>query len=160
MDYLLDELDRAILRIVQQDGRISNLDLARQINLSPPATLARVRRLETAGFITGYAALLGRERLGYDMVCFISVTLQIHQLDQVERFRQMVQAIPQVLECHHVTGEYDYLLKVVVQNRKDLEHFVMEVLTPISGVARIHTSIVLNEVKHTTVLPVLDSADS
>lgn len=154
MNIYFDETDAKILSILQGEGRISNRDLADHINLSPPATLMRVRRLEEMGIIAGYVALLGRERLGYDMVCFVSVTLQMHQLEQVERFRQAVQAMPQVLECHHVTGDHDYLLKVVVQNRQDLERFVMAVLTPIQGISRIQTSLVLNEIKHTTVLPI------
>jgi len=152
MSVLFDDIDREILKILQTDGRISNVELAQRINLSPPATLTRVRRLEEAGFIEGYAALVSRERLGYDMVCFVSVTLSLHQIEQVERFREAVQTMPQVLECHHVTGDYDYLLKIVVKNRRDLERFVMEYLTPIKGIARIHTSLALNAVKQTTVL--------
>lgn len=154
MNASLDETDARILEILQREGRISNRELATRVNLSPPAALMRVRRLEAMGIITGYVALLGREQLGYDMVCFISVTLQMHQIEQVERFRRAVSAMPQVLECHHVTGDYDYLLKVVVRNRQDLERFVMAQLTPIQGIARIHTSLVLNEIKHTTRLPI------
>jgi Lrp/AsnC family leucine-responsive transcriptional regulator len=154
MNDYFDEIDREILIILQSNGRITNVELAQQINLSPPATLSRVRRLEARGYIADYVALLGRERLGYDMVCFVNVTLQMHQIEQVERFRQAIQAMPQVLECHHVTGDYDYLLKVVVKNRQDLEQFVMQYLTPIQGVARIHTSLVLNEIKQTTALPI------
>lgn len=160
MNDSFDQTDKKILEILQHEGRISNLDLARRINLSPPATLTRVRRLEASGIIADYVALLARERLGYDMMCFVSVTLQMHQLEQVERFRQAVQAMPQVLECHHVTGDHDYLLKVVVQNRQDLEHFVMQYLTPIQGIARIQTSLVLNEIKQTTVLPIPPPQDS
>lgn len=153
----LDELDRAILRIVQVDGRISNVDLARQINLSPPATHARLRRLEQQGTIQGYAAVLDREKNGYDMLCFISISLQVHQFDQVTHFRTVVSQMPEVLECHHVTGEFDYLLKVVLKNRKDLERFVVNQLTPISGVARIYTSLVLTEVKVTTAVPICET---
>ncbi len=159
MDILLDESDRKILSILQRNGRISNVDLAGLINLSPPATLTRVRRLEHGGFISNYIALLAREKLGYDMVCFINVTLQIHQIEQVERFRQAVHAMPQVLECHHVTGDHDYLLKIVVKNRSDLEQFVMTYLTPIKGIARIQTSLVLNEIKHTTELLIPDTME-
>ena len=150
----LDELDKIILNIIQKDGRISNADLARQINLSPPATHTRLRRLEQQGYIRHYVALLDREKLGYDMVCFISISLQLHQFSQVEQFRAIILAMPEVLECHHLTGEFDYLLKVVIRNRKDLERFVVNQLTPIPGVARIHTRLVLTEVKQTTVVGV------
>ena len=150
----LDEIDRVILRKLQEDGRISNADLARTINLSPPAVYARLKRLEELGFIRQYTAILEPEKLGYDMLCFIHIGLQLHQPEQVASVREAIQEIPQVLECHHVTGEYDYLLKIVARGRKDLERFVMEKLTPIKGVARIHTSLVLTEVKTTTVLPI------
>ncbi len=146
----LDELDIAILRQLQDDGRISNAELAQQINLSPPATHARVKRLAERGYIRQYVALLDKEKLGYDMTCFINVSLQLHQLEGLEGFRASVSDLPEVLECHHITGESDYLLKVVVRNRKDLERFVVDRLTPIPGVGRIYTSLVLSETKSTT----------
>ncbi len=149
----LDSLDTALLRELQADGRLPNAELARRLNLSPPAVHARLRRLEEQGLIRGYVALLDRERLGYDMLCFVNISLQRHTREHVDHFRECIRTIPQVLECHHVTGEYDYLLKVVVRNRKELEHLLMEQLTPIPGVARIHTSLVLNEVKAATALP-------
>ena len=151
---LLDPTDKAILDILQAEGRISNAELARRVNLSPPATHARLRRLEEQGLICGYAALLDREKAGFDMLCFVQISLQLHQPEQVEAVRAAIRGMPEVLECHHVTGEYDYLLKVVIHNRKDLERFVLERLTPVPGVARIHTSLVLTEVKSTTALPV------
>ncbi|GAB4421357.1 MAG: Lrp/AsnC family transcriptional regulator [Anaerolineae bacterium] len=149
----LDDLDKAILQLLQTAGRISNVELANQINLSPPAIHARLKRLEQRGYIRQYVALLDREKFGYDMLCFIEVSLQLHQSEQVENFRQLMQQMPEVLECHHVTGEYDYLLKIVVRNRAELERFVVKRLTPIPGIARIHTSLVLSEVKLTTALP-------
>lgn len=152
----VDTLDADILRRLQADGRTSNAELARRLNLSPPAVHARLRRLEEEGYIRGYTAVLDRERLGFDMLCFVHIALQQHNTDLVERFRAAVREIPEVLECHHITGEYDYLLKAVVCNRKDLERLVVQRLTPIPGVARIHTSIALSEVKQTTALP-LDS---
>ena len=148
-----DECDLEILRTLQIDGRISNADLARRINLSPPATYARVRRLEEQGYIRRYVALLDLDMAGFDLLCFVHVSLQLHQLQQVDGFKQAICQMPEVLECHHVTGEYDYLLKVVLRNRKDLERFAVERLTPIPGVARIHTSLVLSVVKETTALP-------
>jgi DNA-binding Lrp family transcriptional regulator len=149
----LDALDHQILSELQRDARIANAELARRLNLSPPAVHARVRRLEEQGFIRGYVALLDRERLGFDMLCFIQISLQLHQIEQVNHFRTTIQQIPEVLECHHVTGEYDYLLKVAVRNRQELERLVMEKLTPIPGVARIHTSLVFSEIKASTALP-------
>ncbi len=150
---MLDKLDKNILTELQKDARISNTELARRINLSPPATLTRVKRLEEDGFIQSYAAIVNRQKAGYDLLCFISVSLQLHDTDQVTGFIKIIQEMPEVLECHHVTGEYDYLLKVVTHNTEDLENFLMHRLTPVSGVARIHTNLVLREVKSTSEIP-------
>jgi DNA-binding Lrp family transcriptional regulator len=149
----LDDIDKAILRALQTNGGLSNVQLARTVKLSPPATLTRVRRLEREGYIRQYAAIVDREKAGYDLLCFIHIGLQMHQMEQVERFRVAMRKMPEVLECHHITGEYDYLLKVALRNRKDLERFVVDRLTPVPGVARIHTSLVFTEVKSTTALP-------
>jgi DNA-binding Lrp family transcriptional regulator len=150
---VLSKLDKAILRQLQADGRLSNVELARRVHLSPPATHARRRRLEKQGLVRQYTAVVDREKAGYDLLCFIHISMQVHQFEQVEKFRKLVRQMPEVLECHHITGEYDYLLKVALRNRKDLERFAVDRLTPIPGVARIHTSLVFTEVKSTTALP-------
>ncbi len=148
-----DDVDRAILRELQADGRATNLELARRVGLSAAATHARVRALERRGAIRGYAAIVDREVMGFDLLCLISISMQVHQYESVGRLRDVIRAMPEVLECHHLTGEYDYLLKVALRNRRELERFVVERLTPLPGVARIHTSLVLSEVKSTTALP-------
>jgi Lrp/AsnC family leucine-responsive transcriptional regulator len=152
----LDALDEEILSRLQHDGRVRNVELSRQVNLSPPAVHARIKRLEEEGFIQRYTAIVNRELLGFDMLCFIHLNLQLHTTQQVEQLRQSIMEIPEVLECHHVTGEFDYLLKVIVRNRKDLERFVVHRLTPVPGIARIHTSLVLTEIKHTSEVPLTE----
>jgi Lrp/AsnC family transcriptional regulator, leucine-responsive regulatory protein len=144
---MIDQLDKTILQELQRDARISNAELARRVELSPPATLARIRRLEESGLIAGYNTAINRIAAGYDLMCFVSVSLQLHKPDQLDQFRSAIQAIPQVLECHHVTGDYDYLLKIVARNSQDLEDFLVNDLTPVPGIARIHTSLVLSETK-------------
>ncbi len=150
----LDSIDESILRELQMDGRIRNAELARRVNLSPPAVHARMRRLEEQGVIRQYVALLDPAKVGYDMLCLISVSMQLQTFELVETFRNTISEMPEVLECHQLTGEFDYILKVAIRNRKDLERFVVDRLTPIPGVARIHTSLVLAEVKSTTALPI------
>ena len=150
----LDETDKTILRMLQADGRVSNAEMARRVGLSAPATHARVKRLEQAGVIRQHATLLDREAMGFDMVCFISVSLQLHQYEAIERFKELVQDMPEVLECHHITGEFDYLLKAVFRNRDELQEFVVNKMTPIPGMARINTSLVLIEIKATQQLPI------
>ncbi|MDJ0499071.1 MAG: Lrp/AsnC family transcriptional regulator [Acidimicrobiia bacterium] len=150
----IDETDKTILRLLQADGRVSNAEIARRVGLSAPATHARIRRLEEAGVIRRYATLLDRETIGFDMVCFINVSLQLHQFEAIERFKELVQDMPEVLECHHITGEFDYLLKAVFRTRDELQEFVVNKLTPIPGMARINTSLVLIEIKATSELPI------
>ncbi len=152
--HFLDSIDRIILDVLQTDGRISNAELARQINLSPPACHARLRRLEEMGYIRQYTALLNMDKLGYDLLCFVNVSLQKHTMQQVEQFHAQICEMPEVLECHHITGEFDYLLKVVIRNRKDLEQFIVNKLTPLPGVARIYTSLALSSVKSGTAIPI------
>jgi Lrp/AsnC family leucine-responsive transcriptional regulator len=152
-NIMLDNVDKAVLHALQNNGRLTNVELARRIKLSPPATHARLRRLEKDGYIRHYTAIVDREKAGYDLLCFIHLSMQFHQLNQGEKFRKLVRQMPEVLECHKITGEYDYLLKVVLHNSKDLERFIVDRLTSIPGVARIQTNLVFTEVKATTALP-------
>jgi DNA-binding Lrp family transcriptional regulator len=149
----LDELDRRILAQLQEDASVSSAELARRVGLSAPGLQKRVRRLREIGVLTKQVALLSREAIELDLLCFVHVTLAHHQPDGVSGFRRAVQAMPEVLECHHLTGEFDYLLKVVAANHRDLERFLVHRLTPIPGVDKIRTSIVLNEIKASTALP-------
>lgn len=150
MKISLDEKDRKLLGYLQEDARISNAELARRIDLSPPGLQKRIRRLEQHGVIDRYVTLINREALGFDMLCLIQVTMRRHEPQAIHRFRILVQDMPEVLECYSVTGEFDYLLKIAVRNRKHLEHFLMDDLTPIPGMDTIRTSLVLRGIKETT----------
>jgi DNA-binding Lrp family transcriptional regulator len=149
----LDALDRKILSQLQDDASMSSAELARRVQLSAPGLQKRLRRLRESGVISKQVALLNREAIDLDLLCFVHVTLAHHQPDGVSGFRRAVQDMPEVLECHHLTGEFDYLLKVVAANHRDLEHFLVHRLTPTPGVDKIRTSIVLNEIKASTALP-------
>jgi len=151
--FVLDEQDIRLLEALQENATMTNLELAEHIGMSPSATHTRVRRLEEGGYIDKRLTVLNRERLGFDMLCLIHVRLQTHQIAQIEDFYKTVRESSQVLECYHVTGEYDYVLKVALRNRVELRTFVLEQLTPIPFVATVQTSIVFEEVKFTTALP-------
>lgn len=150
----LDETDRLLLQSLQEDARITNVELARRANLSPPGLQKRLRKLEETGVIQQYTTLVNREAVGYDMLCFVQVTLQRHEPEAVGRFRELVQTMSEVLECYHLTGEYDYLLKVTLRNRRHLEQFLLETLTPVPGMDKIRTSLVLSELKVTTAVSI------
>lgn len=147
-----DQLDQAILDELQINGRISVADLARKIHLSPPAVHQRIKRLEKAGVIQQYVALLDRESVGYDLLCFIRVSIQPHTKTHLSGFQAAMQELPAVLECYRTAGSYDVLLKIAVKNHKELDQFIGDHLMTIPGVDRIETSLVLNEVKSTTAL--------
>jgi Lrp/AsnC family leucine-responsive transcriptional regulator len=150
----LDSTDISLLNAVQQDSKLSNAELAKRVNLSPPAVHARIKRLEEAGIICGYAAVINKEALGFEMLCFIQVSVNSHDPAYVEEFRARLANMPEVLECYQLIGDIDYLMKVVLRNKADLQRFLMERLTPIPGIARIKTSLALTEIKSTTVLPI------
>lgn len=154
MSKHLDEIDRQLLNYLQADARITNTELARRVELSAPGLQRRVRKLEEMGIIESYVTLVNREAVGFDMLCFVQVTLQRHEPQAIRDFKEVIQNMPEVLECFHITGEYDYLLKVVVRNRKHLEQFLLEKLTPVPGMDKIRTSLVLREIKTTTAVPV------
>lgn len=153
----LDNVDRLILTQLQQDSSISNVELAQRISLSPPAVHGRIRRLQERGYIRGYVALLDREKVGYDLLCIVSVSLRSHETQLIQAFKDAIQQLPEVLECFFLTGDHDFLLKIIVRNHKELEHFLTEKLTPIPGVGHISTGVVLAELKNTTVLTLDDT---
>ena len=150
MSNSLDEIDRKILGYLQENARLSNAELARRVNLSSPGLHKRLRRLQDSGVIDRYVALVNREALGLDLLCIIQVTMRRHEPQAIDRFRILVQDMPEVLECYSVTGEFDYYLKIAVRNHRHLEHFLMDVLTPIPGMDTIRTSLVLRGIKETT----------
>ena len=149
----LDDLDRRLLAQLQGDARITSVELARRLKLSAPGLQKRVRKLEQRGVIKGYATLVNRQAVGLDLLCFVQVLLAHHRPGSVERFPARIGRLPEVLECYYLTGEIDYLLKVVVANHDDLERFLFEKLMKIDGVDRVRTSIVLKELKTSTALP-------
>lgn len=154
MEQKLDKVDRELLNHLQNNARITNAELARRVELSPPGLQKRVRKLENAGIIDQYATILNPESVGYDMLCFVQITLVRHKSEFLQNFMHVVQDIPEVLEAYHITGEYDYLLKVVIRNRKHLEEFILETLSPLPGMDKVRTSLVLNKIKSTTAVPI------
>ena len=149
----LDELDRRLLALLQDDARRTTAELARRLKLSAPGLQKRLRKLEARGVIRRYATIVDREAVGLDLLCFIHIMLAHHRPDSIKRFPDRIRGMPEVLECHFLTGEFDYLLKVVVASHEELEKFLFERLMKVSGVDRTRTSIVVKEVKATTALP-------
>lgn len=146
----LDKIDQKILNILQDNARITNVQLASKIGISPPATLERVKRLEKNGIIRRYAAIINPEKIGVDTFAIITVTLSMHQKSSIENFTKAIENFDEVLECYHVTGESDFLLKIAVKNIRQYENFILEKFTKIKGINKINTTFILSTFKHKT----------
>jgi Lrp/AsnC family leucine-responsive transcriptional regulator len=159
MTAQLDRYDVMILERLQQDGRISNQELAEAISLSPSPCLRRVRQLEENGLIDGYVALLNARKLGLNLMAFVQISMDRHTPERFERFEKLVAEYPEVLECHLITGQSaDYQLKVIVEDMDGYQQFLLNKLTRIEGVTGVHSSFVLKSPINSTALPIAPSA--
>jgi Lrp/AsnC family transcriptional regulator, leucine-responsive regulatory protein len=149
----LDRIDRRILEQLQDDGRLSNQELAERVALSPSPCLRRVRGLERAGIIRGYAALLDPLQVGLGLLAFVTVKLEKRGKMPVDQFTRAVQAWPEVIACFSMTGDMDYLMRVQVEDLEHYSRFIMEKLLKQAGVIDIRTNFVLERIKETTALP-------
>jgi Lrp/AsnC family transcriptional regulator, leucine-responsive regulatory protein len=155
VDRPLDRVDRKLLRLLQQDGRTSVSQLAREVHLSVTPTLERVRKLELAGYIEGYFARLSARRLGLGLLAYVEVLLDRTTRDAFERFKSAMLSYDEVMECHMVAGGFDYLLKVRVTDMESYRTFLGDCIASLPGVQQTHTYFVMEEVKstHTIVVP-------
>ena len=149
----LDRYDKLILEALQKDGRISNVQLAQQVSLSESATLRRVRALEESGMIARYAALVNQNEAGLPGNVFVQIGLHREVESELAAFEDAVRNIPVVMECYLMTGEFDYLLRVVVSDMADFERIHKESLTRLPGVARVNSSFGIRTVQRKTELP-------
>ncbi|MCW3478576.1 Lrp/AsnC family transcriptional regulator [Neisseriaceae bacterium JH1-16] len=149
----LDQIDRRILSYLQEHGRASNLDLADAVRLSPAQTLRRHRRLEEIGLIKRYETRLSAEGLGFDVVAFIQVTMERGHIRDLSKFKALVAELAQIQECFSVTGEFDYVLKVVARDLKSLSDFLLDTLMRTPGVSAVKSTVCLDEIKCTSAMP-------
>jgi Lrp/AsnC family leucine-responsive transcriptional regulator len=149
-----DRIDRQILELLQQDGRINNQDLAERVGLSPSPCLRRVRALEESGLITGYRAMLDAKKLGLSLMALVHISMDVHTPERFANFEAAVQVLPEVLECLLITGQAaDYQLKLVVRDMDHFQSLLLGKLTRIQGVTGVHSSFVLQQVVSRTALP-------
>ncbi len=150
----LDATDRRILTVLQRDGRITNADLAEQVNLSPSACHRRTQRLEDAGYISAFVALLDAKKLGRNTTVFVEITLEGQAEELLDAFERAVARIPDILECHLMAGTADYLLKMVVEDTEDYARIHRQHLSRLPGVRQMQSSFALRTVVKTTAFPV------
>ncbi len=154
----MDKIDLKILDCLQQDARISNQDLARNVGLSPTPCLRRTNRLMESGLIRGHAALLDQAALGWKVNAFVFVSLEQQNTDALNAFVERIAGHPRIMECYLMTGDSDYLLRVVARDLDDYLRFLMSTITPIPGVSNIRTSFALQQVAYKTALPLDEAA--
>jgi Lrp/AsnC family transcriptional regulator, leucine-responsive regulatory protein len=151
----LDRTDRLILTVLQANGRISNQDLAQQVHLSPAQCNRRHKRLEALGYIRSYETRVDADRVGLGVTAFVHLTMERGQFKEVQRFQRDIGKMPEVLECHAVTGDVDYVCKVVARDLKSLSDFLLGRLAQLPGVNGVRSSVCLNELKSTHALPLV-----
>ncbi len=151
----LDSIDKKILALLQQRGRMTNAELSKQVGLSAASALERVKKLERGGVIKGYHARLDPAAVGIGLVIRVEVTLARHQHDAIVRFIDAIQKVDEIVDCYHVTGRADYLLRLVAKDIPSYELFVMETLSALPGVQHIETMMVLSAVKESKSLPIM-----
>lgn len=153
---MLDSTDRSILRQLQEDGKMTIKELAAQLNLTPTPVFERVKRLEKNGYISGYRAEINRKKINLNLLVFCNVELEKHREEYLKKFEEDVQLLPEVVECFHIAGHYDYLLKVIVRDMEQYQSFVTRKLATLENIGKVQSSFVMTEVKSSAVLPVGD----
>ncbi|MBJ6126591.1 Lrp/AsnC family transcriptional regulator [Microvirga splendida] len=157
-DRKLDDIDRRILAALQADGRMTAQEIADRVGLSPSPCARRVRLLEEAGVVKGYVAVIDQAKVGLPISVFASVKLERQREDDLDRFSQAVARWPEVVDCYLMTGQRDYLLRIVVSDLESYERFIKDKLTRLDGVASIESSFALGQVKRSNALPIPHSS--
>jgi DNA-binding Lrp family transcriptional regulator len=157
----LDHLDKRILELLQEDARITHKEISGKLGISTTPVFERVKKLERTGYIKKYVALVDPAQVGKSLVAFMSATLIRHTRTNIDKFTEAVKSLPEVMECYHITGSSDFLMKVVVKDMQAYHDFVTDKIATIHDIAKMQTSIVLSEIKHTTALTLSkdDAAD-
>ena len=149
-----DTIDQKLIHLLQEDSRQTNKALALKLNLSVTAIYERIKKLENAGVIRKYVALVNKVSVEKSFVAYCHIKLVQHSQDFVVEFEQEVTNLPEVMECYHISGDYDYLLKVMVKDMEAFREFMVNRLTKINHIGSTHSMFMINEVKHTTAIPV------
>jgi Lrp/AsnC family transcriptional regulator, leucine-responsive regulatory protein len=150
----LDIIDHKLLDILQANGKITNAQLSKDVGLSPAPTLERVKKLEQSGIIQSYHAQLDRFKVGLGVLTFVQVTLSGHRKSIIDTFTGVINKVPQIVECHHVTGSCDFLLKVIAEDISAYQKLIMDTINEIEVVASTQTMVILSTIKNSKVLPV------
>lgn len=153
-EFKLDQTDLTILRLLQDNSDITNAQLAKEVGLSPAPTLERVKKLESAGIIKSYHAELDKSKLGLGVTIFIMLSLSSHKKHQIQAFVDKMEEIPEVMECHHITGAGDFLLKIITEDMASYQQLILDKLIDVEEIGNMQSNVVLSTYKDSKVLPV------
>ena len=153
MDIKIDAIDKRIIQMLQKDGKMKIKEIANELNMTNTPVFDRIKRLEKAGVIKGYSTIVDKEKLGYHLVAFCSVTLESHHKEYLNQFVTDVKSLEEVFECYHIAGMFDYLLKIYVKDMVDYQIFITQKLASLPNIGRVQSSFVMTEVKYENVLP-------
>ncbi len=153
MDYKIDAIDERIIQLLQKDGKMKIKEIANELNMTNTPVFDRIKRLEKEGFIIGYTAIVNKEKLGYNLVAYCSVTLESHHKEYINQFVSDVKELPEVIECYHIAGMFDYLLKIYMKDMVDYQNFITQKLASLANIGRVQSSFVLTEIKNEKVFP-------
>ena len=150
----LDKIDKTILELLQEDAKYTNKEIAAKLNLTTTPVFERIKRMEKDGVIKKYIALIDRVKIGYPLVAYCNVSLKEHSTKYLIRFEKDVQLLEEVVECYHIAGLFDYMLKVVIPDMETYQKFVAEKLAGLENIGRVQSAFVMNEVKHLYAFPI------
>ena len=154
MNYKIDAIDKRIIQLLQQDGKMKIKEVAHALKMTTTPIFDRIKRLEKEGFIEGYSTIVNKEKLGFNLVAFCTVSLESHHKEYLNQFVKDVENIPEVAECYHIAGMFDYLLKIYVKDMVDYQNFITQKLASLPNIGRVQSSFVMTEVKNNHVLPI------
>ncbi|WP_370449451.1 Lrp/AsnC family transcriptional regulator, partial [Aquimarina sp. BL5] len=151
---IMDKIDRSILNLLQKDGKITIKEIAERLSLTTTPIFERVKKLEREGYIKSYKAILDRKKAGLQLMVFCNVTLNLHQTDYLKKFEKDIQQFPEVVECYHVAGMFDYLIKIYAEDMESYQHFLSNKLASLENISKVQSSFVMTEVKDFSFLPI------
>lgn len=154
MNYQIDAIDKRIIQLLQQDGKMKIKEIAHHLKMSNTPVFDRIKRLEKAGYIEGYTAIINKKMLGFQIVAFCSVTLERHHAEFIQQFEKEVKELPEVNECYHIAGMFDYLLKINVKDMTDYQNFITKKLASLANIGKVQSSFVMTEIKNNSILAI------
>jgi DNA-binding Lrp family transcriptional regulator len=153
MNNTIDAIDKRIIHQLQQNGKETIKEIADLLGMSTTPVFERIKKLERDGFIEGYTAIVNKEKMGFQLVAFCTVSLESHHTEFINQFESDIKSLPEVMECYHIAGLFDYLLKIYSRDMVDYQNFITQKLASISNIGRVQSSFIMTEVKNEKTMP-------